>query len=358
MKLGMFMMPLHPPEKDRTECFEEDIELVVRADELGFTDVWVGQHHSAAWEPIPANDIFIAHVLPLTKNIRFGPGVVIVPHHHPVNVAVRIAYLDHLARGRLNCGFGQSGVPTDWELFDLPDPRTQGLMTLEGIDMVLKLWQAEAPFDFKGQFWRIRIENPNPDVALGPMLKPYQKPHPPIAMSVVKGTSMGARTAGERGYMPVSTNVVPAATVAQHWQTYYAGAEGAGRPAPDRSIWGVSRSIFVGESKRDAWAFAVNSTFGRSWNYMIKIVKAANLLDIMKLHPDMSDDEVTLEYVLENLCIIGDVEECVRQLEDLWEVTGGFGTLLMIAHDWDDKARWLRSMKFLANEVVPALPSV
>ena len=231
-------------------------------------------------------------------------------------------------------------------------------MTLEGIDMVLKLWQAEAPFDFKGQFWRIRIENPNPDVALGPMLKPYQKPHPPIAMSVVKGTSMGARTAGERGYMPVSTNVVPAATVAQHWQTYYAGAEGAGRPAPDRSIWGVSRSIFVGESKGDAWDFAVNSTFGRSWNYMIKIVKAANLLDIMKLHPDMSDDEVTLEYVLENLCIIGDVEECVRQLEDLWEVTGGFGTLLMIAHDWDDKARWLRSMKFLANEVVPALPSV
>ena len=50
MKLGMFMMPLHPPEKDRTECFEEDIELVVHADELGFTDVWVGQHHSAAWE--------------------------------------------------------------------------------------------------------------------------------------------------------------------------------------------------------------------------------------------------------------------------------------------------------------------
>ena len=190
------------------------------------------------------------------------------------------------------------------------------------------------------------------------MLKPYQKPHPPIAMSVVKGTSMGARTAGERGYMPVSTNVVPPATVAQHWQTYCAGAEGTGQPTPDRSIWGVSRSIFVGESNKDAWNFAVNSTFGRSWAYMIKIVKAANLLDIMKLHPDMSDDEVTLEYVLKNLCIIGDVEECVRQLEELWEVTGGFGTLLMIAHDWDDKARWLCSMKLLANRVVPALPSV
>ena len=102
----------------------------------------------------------------------------------------------------------------------------------------------------------------------------------------------------------------------------------------------------------------MNSTFGRSWDYMIKIVKAANLLDIMKMHPDMSDDEVTPEYVLKNICIIGDVEECVRQLEDLWEATGGFGTLLMIAHDWDDKARWMQSMNLLADEVVPALPSV
>jgi alkanesulfonate monooxygenase SsuD/methylene tetrahydromethanopterin reductase-like flavin-dependent oxidoreductase (luciferase family) len=52
MKLGVFMMPLHPPEKSRTECFEEDVEFVVRADELGFTEAWVGQHHTLAWEPI------------------------------------------------------------------------------------------------------------------------------------------------------------------------------------------------------------------------------------------------------------------------------------------------------------------
>ena len=40
MKLGTFMMPLHPPEKDRTECFAEDVEFVVRADQLGFTEAW------------------------------------------------------------------------------------------------------------------------------------------------------------------------------------------------------------------------------------------------------------------------------------------------------------------------------
>src|SRR5437773_2065636 len=151
MKLGLFMMPLHPPEKSRTQCFEEDIELVVRADELGFVEAWIGQHLTLAWEPIPANDLFIATVIPRTKRIR-----------------------------------------------------------------------------------------------LGTILKPYQKPPPPIAMSIIKARSMAARLAGQRGYKPLSTNLVPFKTVAEHWRTYCAGAAEVNRPEPRRSAWSISRSIFVG----------------------------------------------------------------------------------------------------------------
>jgi limonene 1,2-monooxygenase len=67
---------------------------------------------------------------------------------------------------------------------------------------------------------------------------------------------------------------------------------------------------------------------------------------------------VTPEYILRHLCIIGDVDTCIRRLHDLWDITGGFGTLLMIAHDWDDKEKWLRSTRLLSQEVVPALPDV
>ena len=152
MNVGKFMMPLHPPEKDRTQTFEEDTECVIWAEELGFTEAWIGQHHTALWEPIPANDLFIAHVLPQTKKIRMGTGVTIMTQHHPANVAVRLAFLDHLSRGRINVGFGQGGVPTDWGLFDLPDPRTQGMMNLEAMDIVMKLWTQDGPFEFKGDF--------------------------------------------------------------------------------------------------------------------------------------------------------------------------------------------------------------
>jgi len=358
MKLGVFMMPVHPPEKSRTQCFEEDIELIVKADELGFSEAWIGQHHSLAWEPIPANDIFISTLIPRTKNIRLGTGVTIVPHHHPANIAVRLAMLDHLSHGRISCGFGQSGVPTDWELFDLPDGKTQGLMCMEGIDMVMKLWQTDAPFDFKGEFWHIKIENPNPALGIGQLLKPYQQPHPPLAMSMMKGNSMAARTAGQRGYIPISNNLVTPDLLINHWQTYCAGATEAGQPMPDRSIWQVARSIYVGETNEEAWDHAINGTFGRSFEYMLYLLRASNSLNLTKIDPNMSDDDVTVEYVLKNLCIIGDVAECTRRLQALYDKSGGFGTFLMIAHDWDDKAKWLRSMERLANEVIPALEPI
>jgi limonene 1,2-monooxygenase len=82
------------------------------------------------------------------------------------------------------------------------------------------------------------------------------------------------------------------------------------------------------------------------------------MLSLVKHNPAVSDKDVTPEYMLRHLCIIGDAAECIRQLNALWEQTGGFGTLLMIAHDWDDKERWRNSTERLAREVVPALPSV
>jgi alkanesulfonate monooxygenase SsuD/methylene tetrahydromethanopterin reductase-like flavin-dependent oxidoreductase (luciferase family) len=357
MKLGLFMMPVHPPEKSRTLCYDEDVELIVHADEVGFTEAWVGQHHTLAWEPIPANDVFLSNLIARTKQIKLGTGVSIVPQHHPANIAVRLALLDHLSHGRIMCGFGQGGVPTDWELFDLPDPKTQGLMTMEGIDMVTKLWSAEAPFDFKGQFWHIKIQNPNPELGIGTILHPYQKPHPPIAMSMVKAGSMAARMAGQRGYLPISSNLVPRDVVKDHWERYAAGAAEAGRTA-DRGEWRVSRSILIGRTNEEAWDHALNGSFGRTFNYLKALLIDSNLIHLFKYDPDMPDDAVTAESAIKHVCIVGGPDEVLRQLHDLWDYTGGFGTLLMIAHDWDDRDRWLYSMDLLMKEIVPALPTL
>ena len=63
--------------------------------------------------------------------------------------------------------------------------------------------------------------------------------------------------------------------------------------------------------------------------------------------------DFTLDYVRDNVWLVGDPDEVARQIRELHAFTGGFGVLLMIAHDWDDPTRWKRSMELLAKEVMP-----
>ncbi len=357
MNLGMVMMPLHPPEKPRTQCYDEDVEQIGLADRLGFREVWVGEHLSLQWENIPSNEVFLANLIARTQQIRLGTGVTIIPQHHPVNVASRLALRDHLSHGRLTIGIGQGAIPSDQALLGLPEPATQGQMTLEGIDLILRLWQAEPPFDFAGTYWRVRLDQPVSAQGIGVLTRPYQQPHPPIAMGLNTGR-LSAPQCGRRGWIPISGNLRPLSTVARHWDWYTQGAQEAGRPAPERAIWRIARNVFVGETNEEAWAFARQGALGRSFaEYMLHLLAAAKILGMMKEDPALPDAEVTVEYVLQHLCIIGDPESCRRQLQAVWEQTGGFGTLVMIAHDWDDPARWRRSLELLATEVVPALPS-
>jgi limonene 1,2-monooxygenase len=60
--------------------------------------------------------------------------------------------------------------------------------------------------------------------------------------------------------------------------------------------------------------------------------------------------------MLENFWIVGDPDDCARQIRQLYGDTGGFGTLLVLCHDWgDDRAKGLRSLELLAKETLPQL---
>lgn len=358
MKLGTFMMPLHPPEKPRTQCFDEDTAFVVQADTLGLTEAWCGHHVTLEWEPIPANDIFLANCIARTERIKLGVGVSLLPQHHPANVAARVALLDHLSHGRLYWGFGQGGVPTDWELFGLPDGKTQGRMTAEAHAIIMMLWTQDPPYNFDGEFWKIRLESHDEALRMGYPVKPFQQPYPPTGMTLISARSKGGAIGGQHGYMPLSTNLCHANTVAEHWRTYCEGAADAGRGEPDRDIWRVSRSLFVGESNDEAWDFCMNGAFGASFRYLRTLLSNAKMLDLVKHDPSVPDEDVTLEYLFRNLCIIGDRKSCIEQLESLWDNTGGFGTLLFVKHDFDDATKWDRCLHELVEHVVPALPSV
>jgi len=358
MHLGLFMMPLHPPSRPLADTLDEDLELLVEADRLGYTEAWIGEHQTLAWEPITAPEIFIAKALPLTRHIRLGPGVVLLQQHHPAYVANRIALLDHLARGRLNLGLGVGGIPTDHELLDLDSLRDDHqTMWQEAIEMILRLWTTEAPFDFQGKYWRVGIRNPRPKIGLGVLPRPYQKPHPPIGVAGVTARSAAHRYAGERGWSPMSINFAAPPTLRAHWDNYGDGARAAER-SPDRKLWRIARDIFVGETTKEARRYALKGAMARGFREWLlpQYELAPERLAVFKNNPAMPNKDITVEYLVDNVWVVGDPAECVRKLRALHDEVGGFGTLLAVTHDWDDKARWLRSMELLAKEVIPHLP--
>src|SRR6058998_2965761 len=184
MQFGLFMMPLHPPHRAFADGYDRDVAQIVLADQLGFREVWVGEHLTERWENAPAPDLLLAQALALTKTVRLGTGVTLLALHNPVYLAHRLAMLDHMARGRFQWGIGGGGIPTDLSLFGLDhtNPSTVRARSAEVLDVVLKLWASEGRFTYHGKFFDIDTPVLDPVKDRGYYMKPYQQPHPPIAV--------------------------------------------------------------------------------------------------------------------------------------------------------------------------------
>ena len=158
MRLGMFMMPVHPPGRPMSETLAEDTAKSVLADKLGYDELWMGEHFSATTEPFPSPLMFLAGLVPQTKNLIFGTAVINLPSHHPAIVAAECAQFDHMSGGRFLFGVGSGGLAPDFELFDLFDGPSRQRKFLESIDLILKIWAQDPPYDLKGEFWHIQIK--------------------------------------------------------------------------------------------------------------------------------------------------------------------------------------------------------
>jgi alkanesulfonate monooxygenase SsuD/methylene tetrahydromethanopterin reductase-like flavin-dependent oxidoreductase (luciferase family) len=75
VKSGIFIMPFHSPEKPLAQCHDEDMELALRADELGYDEFWVGEHHTLAWEPIVSPEMwFCQNSALIPENPQYSPS--------------------------------------------------------------------------------------------------------------------------------------------------------------------------------------------------------------------------------------------------------------------------------------------
>jgi alkanesulfonate monooxygenase SsuD/methylene tetrahydromethanopterin reductase-like flavin-dependent oxidoreductase (luciferase family) len=176
MKFGIFYeMQLPKPwgESSEYDIFQQSLEQVELADELGYDYVWEVEHHFLEeYSHSSAPEIFLAAASQRTQRIRLGHGIVLLPpgYNHPARVAERIATLDLISNGRIDFGTGESS--SDMELGGFGIERAEKkAMWEESLRCMVGMFRDE-PWEFHGEY----IDFPKRNV----IPKPRQKPHPPL----------------------------------------------------------------------------------------------------------------------------------------------------------------------------------
>lgn len=356
MDLGFFTMPIHPLGRSVTETLKEDRELALVADRLGFTEGFYGEHVTDAAETITSSLIFIASLINETKSIKLGTGTVNLPCYHPAMVAAQVAMVDHMAEGRFLFGISPGGLLSDAEIFgNLDKDRTA--MFVESIDHILALWAGEAPYRREGEHWSFSTERTQmAEFGQGSVMKPYQRPHPPIVVTAVAPFSKGVVEAAKRGWDPISANFLLPQWVKSHWPKYAEGCAQSMRQA-DSSKWRVAKSIFVADDADTArrYAMSADGPYHQYYRSIVSKMIANGRANLFKRDQSAPDDSVTVEGVVEDLVIWGTPEKVADDLLAFREETGDFGTLLYAGHDWQDRDLAIRSMELMAEKVMPSI---
>jgi limonene 1,2-monooxygenase len=338
LRFGIFLAPFHPVGQNPTLALERDLELVERLDQLGFDEAWIGEHHSAGYEIIASPEVFIAAASQRTRNIRLGTGVSSLPYHQPLMLADRMVLLDHLTRGRVMFGVGPGALPSDAFMMGIEVARQRDMME-ESFEVILELLHGDEPVTRQTDWFTLR------DARL--QLRPYSDPCFEIAVAAQVSPS-GPRLAGRFGCSLLSLGATSTGgfdVLGSHWQVMEERAAEFGTTV-DRRKWRLVGPMHVADTKEQAYE---DVRYGLpQWVDYFQRVAA------LPLAPNTDDtDELADAMNASGFAVIGTPDDAAAQIERLVEQSGGFGTFLVMAHEWADRTQTQRSYELLSRHVFP-----
>jgi len=368
---------------DWNTLYKETLEQCALADQMGFDNLWFVEHHFlTGFSGSPCPEVILGALSQITKRIRIGFGVSILPYHHPVRVAERVAMLDQLTNGRIEVGTGRSNA---YEQTGLGiDPRDTRAMWEESISMLPQIWQSDE-FSWDGRFWKVPPRRVLP--------KPFQKPHPRLYLACTQTDSFNV--AAEKGIGVLSSSTYATNILAEHVKNYRAKVKYA-KPvgASVNEFWGNNVQACCGEDNKEArelCALSLKTFFGPDKPYIRDRINAyEELLEAWGGVPDhlqadfgrwlRQADEAHKAQALQagisldsgpgaaraafaqmdadTLCdrgviIAGDPESCIKGAQ-LYENIGVDQVILIMQTETIPHERVLQSIEMFGKHVLPA----
>jgi alkanesulfonate monooxygenase SsuD/methylene tetrahydromethanopterin reductase-like flavin-dependent oxidoreductase (luciferase family) len=239
MKIGLFDH-VEAAGRPVSVLFDERLQFAAAADAAGFYCLHVAEHHATPLNLVPAPSVYLSAVARVTKTMRLGPLVYLLPLYSPLRLIEEICMLDHLSHGRLDVGVGRGVSPYEVEFHNVMHAETRDIF-IDAFDCLSAGLSSET-LTYKSGRYSYK------DVPIA--LRPLQQPHPPFWYA--SSSEVGSTWAGEHGLHYVTLGATAAAKA--NIEAFKAALAKRGAPAqpkaefPGGVVIGVQRHIFVAET--------------------------------------------------------------------------------------------------------------
>jgi alkanesulfonate monooxygenase SsuD/methylene tetrahydromethanopterin reductase-like flavin-dependent oxidoreductase (luciferase family) len=350
MEFGLFFLMQRDEAWTEQDVYDSGLEQMLAAEALGYSSVWIAEHHFNDYGLCPSPPVLAAFVAARTTTMRLGMGVSLLPLHHPVDLAEQLAVLDVVSGGRLDVGIGRGGTLQDYQTFqsDRGDSRAR---VEEGIELIRQSWSG-APFDFQGRFHSAERLHVRP--------RPAQRPHPPLFIAANSEDSV--LSAARLGLPTLSSFFVPVAELQKRHQVYRDAALAAGRSLfeieeLERRSWGM-RVVHVAPDRAEALR-AIEAPF-MGYQRRMSVLRSDSTGGSVPSSFDRSLLRLRefREYLADGWTLVGTPDEVRDDLQKFREATGYERVLLVMALPGLDTGRALRSMRLFAEHIAPVMVPV
>ena len=338
LEFGTFLLLQSPSARPSQEIYARGVEIAEAAEDLGFRNMWLAEHHFSTYGYLSRPLILAQHIADRTKDLRVGTAVIVAPLHHPLVIAEEIATVDQLSGGRLDVGLGRGYQPYEFVRLGLKLEDSRARWE-EEVDIILQALAGQ-PFSYHGQFYDFPETSTFPEA--------LQKPYPPFWVAAQSPESITA--AVRRGFNVITGGAgAPLERLAEYGELFRRTvAEVKPTTSP---ILGVQRPVYVCEDEGEARRVAEQAR----WNMRVATSLRLGREKVEKGRAVATplEGEVDTNTLLEQSLVVGTPETCIKQLESLRDRVGielfndsfWFGDL---SHE-----QVLSSMEMFAKQVKP-----
>ena len=324
MQFGMFVIGDYHPQATKSlgDYYEQMLEQVKWAEDLGYECFWFGEHHFDFFGIIPSPPVFMAVAAKRTKKIRLGVAVSLLPYRNPILAAEEYAMVDVLSGGRLDFGVGR-GTPPELVGFGVKEDNRD--LLVESLEVVEMAWR-EGKVSYKGKYHQIDGVSVN--------VTPIQKPTPPLFFAALSEGSY--KVAGEKGYPILGIPYASCKTIAEVKQKvgfYKDTLSRCGHNPEDFQVVQCFHS-HVADTDEEAQK---NARQG-----MVPYLSAR-----LVIRPRNYD-----ELYRDRMIMVGAPKHCIEQIEEIRE-TGTNYIIFMMNFATLEQEKILESMEIMAKEVIP-----